>query len=78
MVQELERNLGEQPILRVMQENGLNAQALVAASAEHITYKMVARARKGRRLTPRVQGKILTALLVASGQDYKLTDLFTY
>ena len=74
----LERNLGEQPLARLMAEHGLKAQNLVAASTEHITFKMVTRACKGRRLTPNVQSKILRALNQVSGKGYGRADLFTY
>jgi hypothetical protein len=75
---DVERNLGEQPIVKLMAELGLGAHDLVAASTEQITHKMVARARKGRRLTPHVQAKILNALNRAAGKSYTLRDLFTY
>jgi len=74
----VERNLGEQPIVGLLSEKGLNAHDLVAASTEHITHKMVARACKGRRLTPNVQAKILRALNAASGGSYSPGDLFNY
>ena len=74
----LERNLGEQPLARLMAEQGLKAQNLVAASTEHITFKMVTRACKGRRLTPHVQDKILRALNRAATKEYSRSDLFTY
>jgi hypothetical protein len=73
-----ERNLGEQPIAGLLAELGLTPHDLVAASTEQITHKMVARARKGRRLSPHVQVKILNALNVASGRTYTLGDLFNY
>ncbi len=75
---EIERNLGEQPIARIISDLGLKAGDLVAASTEQLTYKMVARARKGRRLTPNVQSKIRNALNQATGKTYSMTDLFTY
>jgi len=78
MSTEIERNLGEQPITAIMEELGIKASDLVSASAEHITHKMVARARKGRRLTPNVQSKIRNALNKASGNSYSLSDLFNY
>ena len=78
METEVERNLGEQPLARLMAEQGLKAQNLVAASAEHITFKMVTRACKGRRLTPHVQDKILRALNQAATKAYARSDLFTY
>lgn len=74
----IERNLGEQPIAALLAVRGLNAQALVAASTEHLTHKMVARACKGRRLTPNIQGKILRALNAATGETHELRELFNY
>ena len=78
METEVERNLGEQPLARLMAEQGPKAQNLVAASTEHITFKMVTRACKGRRLTPHVQDKILRALNQAATKAYARSDLFTY
>ena len=75
---EIERNLGEQPIAAIMAELGLKSQDLVAASAEHITHKMVARACKGRRLTPNVRSKVRNALNQAADKDYTTADLFNY
>ena len=74
----MERNLGEQPIARILAEKGLTAGNLVSASTENITYKMVSRACKGRRLTPHVQIKICNALNSASGKVFTVTDLFNY
>ena len=74
----MERNLGEQPIARIMAEQGLRARDLVAASTEQLTHKMVSRACKGRRLTPKVQAKIRDALNTATGREYSLAELFTY
>lgn len=73
-----ERNLGEQPIARRMADLGLKPGDLVEASTEFITRKMVARACKGRRLTPNVQAKLLRALNQASGRTHVRTDLFNY
>ena len=78
MDESLERNLGEQPIARIMAARGLRAGDLVAASTEQITYKMVSRACKGRRLTPHVQVKICNALNAAANGGYTVKDLFTY
>jgi len=75
---DIERDLGEQPIVKVMALDGLKAGDLVENSAEQITYKMVSRAMKGRRLTPPVQRKILNAMNGASGKSYALKDLFNY
>lgn len=74
----MERNLGPQPIGQIMAKHQLKPHDLVAASAEQITHKMVARACKGRRLTRHVQTKIQTALNNAAQRSYALDDLFTY
>lgn len=74
----IERNLGEQPVAKIIAEAGLKPHDLVTASAEQMTHKMVSRACKGRRLTPNVQHKILNALNKATGKKYSMTDLFTY
>ncbi len=74
----MERNLGEQPIARILIENKLTNRDLVSASNENITYKMLARAIKGRRLTPHVQVKICNALNRASGKFFTVSDLFNY
>ena len=78
MNSDLERNLGEQPIARLMAELNLKTGDLAEASTEFITRKMVTRACKGRWLTPNVKAKILRALNKASGKEYTLSDLFTY
>lgn len=74
----MERNLGEQPLSRILAEHNLKSGDLVAASTENITYKMVSRACTGRRLTPHVQVKICNALNKATGKTFSLTDLFNY
>jgi len=74
----LERNLGEQPIANIIAEHKFTASDLVSASKENITFKMVSRACKGRRLTPHIQEKICNALNNASGKTFVIKDLFTY
>jgi hypothetical protein len=74
----IERDLGPQPIGRIMAEQHLKPHDLVAASTEQLTHKMIARACKGRRLTPNVQAKVQAALNRATGKHYTLAELFTY
>ncbi|MFC1672261.1 hypothetical protein ACFL01_03905 [Planctomycetota bacterium] len=74
----IEHNLGEQPIARIMADRGLKARDLVAVSTQQITHKMVARACKGRRLSPTVQSKIRDALNTSAGKEYSMDELFTY
>ncbi len=73
-----DRDLGKQPIAKIMDLHGLRPHDLVACSTEQITHKMVSRAVKGRRLTPAVQSKILNALNKASKKSYLLKGLFNY
>lgn len=74
----LERDLGPQPLMRLMDQHGLKAKDLVAVSEDQLNHKMVARACKGRRLTSNVKGKVLRALIAASGERYTLAQLFNY
>ncbi len=74
----VERNLNEQPIARILAENNLTSSDVVSASTENITYKMLSRACKGRRLTPHVQVKICNALNKATGKSFTVKDLFNY
>lgn len=73
-----ERNLGPQPLDRIMTKLELDAHDLVAASTQQITHKMVTRARKGRKLSRRVQFKIVNALNNIAENEYSLRDLFNY
>ena len=74
----IERNLGEQPIAKIMAEHRLKPHDIVRVSTEQITHKMIGRAVNGRRLTPKVQCKILNALNKAANSNYSLKDLFNY
>lgn len=74
----IERNLGPQPITDIMARHNLKPHDLVAASAQQLTHKMVARACKGRRLTDNAKSKVLNALNLAAGKNYTLNELFNY
>lgn len=58
----IERNFGPQPLDALMLQLGLDNHALVTASPEPLTHKAVQRARKGRRLTPRMRQRVADAL----------------
>lgn len=75
---ESEHDMGPQPIAEILEKKNLKGHDLVAASTQQLTHKMVSRACKGRRLSHRVQVKVQTALNAATGENYKLRDLFTY
>ncbi len=78
MPDDVKRDLGEQPIAGIMARLGLRPGDLVEKSTRQLSYKMVSRAVKGRRLTPRAQYKIRDALNRAAEANYALKDLFTY
>lgn len=73
-----ERNLGEQPLQKLMERHGLKPKDIVDAAAEQMTHKMVSRATKGRRLTRNTREKVLRAFNLAAGESYGMADLFTY
>jgi hypothetical protein len=82
---EIERNMGVQPLDGIMAEHALGNHDLVAASQEPMTHKAVQRARKGRRLTKHMQQRMVTALTQAVTlqgktleQPWAVSDLFTY
>lgn len=74
----IERNMGEQPIARLLDEAGLRPHDLVKASPVPMTHKMVSRACKGRRLTENTQAIVLNALRAATGRPFALNELFNY
>lgn len=78
MTEENERNFGPQPIAELMHQFQLKAHDLVEASSEQLTHKMVARAVKGRRLTNNTKGIVQRAMNQATGNIYKLVQLFNY
>ncbi len=78
-------NLGVQPLDAIMNQLGLANHDLAEASAEPLTHKTVQRARKGRRLTPPMQLRVVEALnqaAVARGKPIERPwlkgDLFNY
>ncbi len=78
MTNSIENDLGIQPLAGLMTEHGFKSNDLVCNSSEQLTHKMVGRAVKGRRLTPKIKYKILKALNKAAAKEYKLKDLFNY
>ncbi len=72
------RDLGEQPLARLMSARNLKPADLVAASPEQLTFKMVTRAMKGRRLTANTMGKVHRAWNLATSSELPRSELFTY
>jgi hypothetical protein len=74
----MENNLGLQPLAGLMTEHGLKPTDLVSHSTKQLTHKMVSRAMKGRRLTPKIQYRVMSALNKSASKEYSLKDLFNY
>ncbi len=72
------REFGPQPIDAMMRELELDNHALVAASTEQLSHKMVAKARNGRFLSIRVRLKVLRAFNKVAKTNCRLADLFNY
>lgn len=74
-----EMEKGVQPLDGIMTGLNLKNSDLVEKSTEQLTHKMVAKGRKGRRLTVNAQYKILNALNAChSSKKFTLPDLFNY
>lgn len=61
-----------------MEQLQLTARLLVQASPDQLTHKMVARAVKGRWLTPHTRSLVHRAFCSAAGREYPLSSLFNY
>ncbi|MDO8580254.1 MAG: hypothetical protein Q7S13_02110 [Candidatus Omnitrophota bacterium] len=73
------RDFGPQPLAPVMVRLGITNHDLVAASSDQLTYKMIAKGCKGRKLTPNVQNKILAALRALRPEaNVALREIFNY
>ncbi len=72
------RDLGEQPLTRLMAERRLKPTDLVTASTEQVTHRMVTRAMKGRRLTANTMDKVQRAWNRACDSGHAREDLFNY
>ncbi len=74
-----EMDKGVQPFDKIMTELGLSDADLVNKSTNNLTFRMVAKGRKGRRIKLRTQSKILTTLNACSSErKFSLEDLFNY
>ena len=73
-----ERNKGAQPIAELMQQYDLKPKDLVEASAEQLTFKLVARAMKGRELTINSKGIVQRAMNRATSKVWTQKQLFNY
>jgi len=80
---EKELNLGVQPLDTLLEELQLSNHDVVAFCHEGLTHKAMQRARKGRRLTPRMKVRITETLNLAirerhKERQFRVRDLFNY
>jgi len=70
---------GVQPLDQLLTDLNLKNSDLVEASSDQLTHRMVARGRKGRRLTRNTQMKIVRALnATQKDRTFALSVLFNY
>ena len=75
--------MGAQPIDAVMTEHGLKNHDVMQMNRGGLTHKQVNKARKGRRLTPKIKVRVTEALNAALKQrgvekQFVPKDLFNY
>ena len=69
---------GPQPLADLLAQHELKPHDLVAASTEHLNHKQVTKGCKGRKITTRMQDKILNALNSCAETTYSRDELFNY
>jgi len=72
------REAGKQPLDQLMIKENLRNNDLVSLSEEGLTHKQVSKGRKGRKITKKLQLKILKAWNQLTNEDLLLDDLFNY
>ena len=80
MTEEIEMNVGVQPLDAIMTEKDIKNHDLVAGMPPgFINHKQVQKARKGRRLTTNMQDKLVDAMNeLCKPETYTFRELFTY
>ncbi len=80
MSEEMNMNVGVQPLDALMAEKEIKNHDLVAAVPPgFINHKQVQKARKGRRMTAHMQDKILEALnAFCAPEAFRFEEIFTY
>ncbi|MDP8213398.1 MAG: hypothetical protein P9X22_08965 [Candidatus Zapsychrus exili] len=75
----MQNNFDTQPLDEILIKLELKNDDLVEASTEQLTHKQVQKARKGRRITYNIKGKVTRALNAVIKEDkYIQKDLFNY
>ena len=78
MLKDNPREAGKQPLDQLMIKENLRNNDLVSLSEEGLTHKQVSKGRKGRKITKKLQLKILKAWNQLTNEDLCLDDLFNY
>lgn len=79
MPTENEMEKGIQPLDALMTRLNIKNSDLVSVSANQLTFKVVAKGRKGRWLTANAKAKILRAINARCPETpFVMTDLFNY
>ena len=71
-------DFGPQPLDLLLTQLDLKPKDLVDSSETQLSFKVIQKGRKGRRLTPNSKNKILIALNTATNKEFTLKDLFNY
>ncbi len=69
---------GPQPIEQLLEKHNSSVTDIIKASDEHLTHKVIRKACRGRRLTKRMQNKIVRALNHYANTEYRRDELFNY
>ena len=76
---DLKLNLGVQPLDSLMIKNKWTNNFIVKNSLSQLTHKQLQKGRKGRRLTAKIQNKILESVNICLFPNkVEIGDLFTY
>ena len=78
MLKDNPREAGKQPLDQLMIKENFRNNDLVSLSEEGLTHKQVSKGRKGRKITKKLQLKILKAWNQLYNEDLLLDDLFNY
>ncbi|MGC6435696.1 MAG: hypothetical protein ACON5I_05000 [Verrucomicrobiales bacterium] len=78
MLKDNPREAGKQPLDQLMIKENFRNNDLVSLSEEGLTHKQVSKGRKGRKITKKLQLKILKAWNQLNNEDLLLDDLFNY
>ena len=78
MAEKIKMEVGTQPLDLLMIDAEMRNNDLVSISQEGLTHKQISKGRKGRRITKKLQLKILSAWNQLMSTDLVLDDLFNY